>query len=218
MHVVRCGLPGLERCAWTTPISDRWGYDRGTPVDRYYIEQFLAEHRGDIRGHVLEGQNAQYTDRFGSAVERRDILDIDADNTQATLIADLSAGDGIPAGRFDCFILTQTLQFIYDLPAALAQGRRLLRPGGVLLATMPCLSKIDPALETVDFWRFTPASITRLFAQVFGSEQATVRAYGNVLAGIAFLTGMAAEELSAAELGAYDRFFPVLVGVRATKT
>src|SRR5438094_3360732 len=38
----------------TSPISTDFGYDRGTPIDRYYIEAFLSHHRSSIRGHVLE--------------------------------------------------------------------------------------------------------------------------------------------------------------------
>src|SRR5690606_28448862 len=79
-------LRRLVRPAWlgtlrrTTPLSDRFGSDRGTPVDRYYIENFLEEHRQDIRGRVLEVKDSDYTDRYGTAVERREVLDIDPAN------------------------------------------------------------------------------------------------------------------------------------------
>ena len=46
--------PSLDGLLGTKPVSDHWGWDRGTPVDRYYIEQFLAEHAADVRGRVLE--------------------------------------------------------------------------------------------------------------------------------------------------------------------
>ena len=47
----------------TKPLSDHYGRDRGTPVDRYYIEQFLAAERAAIRGRVLEMMNRDYTVR-----------------------------------------------------------------------------------------------------------------------------------------------------------
>src|SRR5947207_406343 len=47
----------------------KWGAERGTPVDRYYIERFLERHRADIRGRVLEVRDSRYTDRFGTSVE-----------------------------------------------------------------------------------------------------------------------------------------------------
>src|SRR3954451_1583936 len=119
----------------TRPLSDSWGRDRGTPVDRYYIERFLHEHRTDIRGRVLEVKDAGYTTRFGVGVSASAVLDVDATNPHATIVADLAWADGVGSESFDCFVLTQTLQLIPDLRAALVHARRLLRPGGVLLAT-----------------------------------------------------------------------------------
>jgi SAM-dependent methyltransferase len=202
----------------TEPLSRHWGFDRGTPVDRYYIERFLAEHAGDIRGRVLEVQSSAYTYRFGSAVERADVLDIDATNPRATIVADLAQADAIPSGAFECFILTQTLQLVYDLRAAVAHAHRILGPGGVLLATVPTVSRIcyDPALG-LDLWRFTAASCTRLFGDVFGSGRVAVRPHGNVLAAVAFLAGLSYDELSAHELEANDPYYPVVVTIRAVK-
>src|ERR1700676_3198928 len=115
----------------TSPLSNNWGFERGTPVDRYYIESFLAEYRQDIVGRVLEVKDPGYTRQYGTAVTQSDVLDIDSSNKEATLIADLSAADRLPQSAFDCFILTQTLQLIYDTRAAIDNARRLLRPGGV---------------------------------------------------------------------------------------
>ena len=201
----------------TSPLSNTWGYDRGTPVDRYYIERFLAQHRPDIRGRVLEIKDSHYTERFGHAVERIDILDIDPANPKATIIADLAAADVVPTDTFDCVVLTQTLQFIYDTRAAVGHLHRILKPGGVLLTTVPVVSRIDRSLKSIDYWRFTPASCRQLFAEEFGAEQTTVYSYGSVLTGVAFLSGMAYEELSRRELDAHDEYFPVLVAVRTVK-
>jgi len=213
----------LRRPAWlgslrrTTPLSDYWGYDRGTPIDRYFMEHFLDEHRRDIRGHALEVENSLYTQQFGMEVERSDVLDIDATNPQATIVADLAEADGIPADTYDCIILTQTLQYIYHPQAAIAHAGRILRPGGVLLATVPGIIKMDPDFVDTDYWRFTVDSCTTLFGEVFGQEQIKVRTYGNVLTAIAFLTGLAHEELAPHELNAVDPAYPVVIAVRAVK-
>jgi SAM-dependent methyltransferase len=222
-HQLRQRLRRLTHPAWlgtirrTTPLSHQWGYDRGTPVDRYYVEGFLEEHRQDIRGRVLEVKDSGYTARYGSGVEHREVLDIDPSNPSATIVADLTDGAAISSDQFDCFVLTQTLQFIYDTRAALTQARRILQPGGVLLATVPAVSRVDRHLKTTDYWRFTAASCSSLFGEVFGTEQVSVRSYGNVLTAIAFLTGMAYQELSRRELEAHDEYFPVLIAVRAVK-
>ena len=201
----------------TKPLSDHYGRDRGTPVDRYYIEEFLAAERAVIRGRVLELLNRDYTVRFGSAVESSDVLDIDPRNPDATIVGDLTAADALETDRFDCFILTQTLQYIYDLQAAVEHAHRILRPGGTLLCTVPVVSRIDRRELVSEYWRLTAAGCSRLFGDVFSPANVAVRPRGNVLAAVAFLIGMAAEELSARELEQDDPFFPVVVTVRATK-
>src|SRR5438874_1758713 len=146
----------LLRLARGRPVSHRWGYDRGQPIDRYYIEHFLDEHSADIKGRVLEVKGDDYTRRFGSELTRVDVLDVDAGNAEATIVADLAEGDAIESGSFDCFVLTQTLQYVFDVAAALSQASRILRPGGVLLATVPSTTRLTTEVAGQhDYWRFT---------------------------------------------------------------
>jgi SAM-dependent methyltransferase len=210
-RIRRPAPPRLFRSA--SPLSAVWGFDRGTPVDRYYIESFLEENRKDITGRTLEVADTEYIDRYGTGVTKADVLDIDASNKRATLIADLSAADQIPPSAFDCFILTQTLQLIYDQTEAIGNAYRLLRPGGVLLVTVPSVSRIDRDFGC-DYWRFTTASCQRLFAEWFGAERTTIRSYGNLVTCVAFLQGMAYEELSRQELEENDPAFPLIIAVR----
>lgn len=210
----RVFLGSLRR---TTPISERWGFDRGTPIDRYYIEQFLAANRADITGRVLEVKESLYTERFGSAIGEAEILDVDAGNPRATIVADLGVPGSVQAGSFDCFILTQTLQYVADISTAIANACAALRPGGVLLATVPAITRSSGPDEPRDLWRFTEEGCTTLFGNVFGDEAVAVTSYGNVLAAVAFLTGLAHEELKQRELAAADPRFPVVVAVRAVR-
>lgn len=204
-----------------SPISRSFGFDRGQPIDRYYIERFLDRYRNDVRGHVLEIGDDGYTRAFGGArVTRSDVLSLTASHPTVTIVADLARGDDLPGDRFDCFILTQTLQFIYRLEAAMATVYRLLRPGGVLLATFPVISQICryDMDRWGDYWRFTSASVQRLVGDTFGPEQTQVESWGNVLAATCFLNGLAAEELMPAELDAHDPDYQVLITARALKT
>ena len=212
------GIPGRARWLHTQPLSDSWGFERGLPIDRLYIEGFLEQHAADIRGDVLEIMTSAYTERFGRGVTSRNVLDIDSTNANATIVADLADTAQLPERWVDCFILTQTLQLLYDVRAAVASAHRMLRPGGTLLVTVPCISRIIPqyGLEA-DFWRFTPASCRRLFGDAFGPPQVTVEPLGNVAAAVAFLRGAAVEELSPRVFGAADPYFPVIIAVRAVK-
>lgn len=203
----------------TYPVSRDWGNDRGVPLDRYYIDRFLAASARDIRGRVLEIQEANLTEHFGgSCVTQSEVLDVDPANPKATVVADLRGAPRLAPDAYDCIILTQTLHVIDDMRAVLKECARILRPGGVLLATLPAASRVSFDYGPVgDFWRVTEGGARALFADAWPSHQCEVRGYGNVLAAVAFLEGLAVHELAPAELDVYDPYFPLVVGVRAVK-
>ena len=206
-----------------TPISRVWGCDRGQPIDRYYIERYLSTHSADIKGHVLEIGDLNYTRRFGGGrVTRSDVLNIVEGNPNATLVGDLTCAEHIPSDSFDCVILTQTFQYIFDSRAAIKTLFRILKPGGAAIVTVPGISKRD-ALSDEDssyswHWCFTTMSAKRLFEEIFPENNVWVDACGNVLTAISFLEGLAAEELRREELDHYDPAYPVTIAVRAVKS
>jgi SAM-dependent methyltransferase len=203
-----------------TPISSVFGFDRGQPIDRYYIESFLNNHSGDIKERVLEIGDSSYTHKYGgSRVVIADVLHAVEGNPQATIIGDLGTGQGIPKNAFDCIILTQTLLCIYKVHEAITNTYSALKPGGVLLASFPGISQISRYDMDLwgDYWRFTTLSAKRLFEEVFPPENVEVKAYGNVLVAVAFLHGLAAEELKQKELDYHDPDYEVLITVRAVK-
>jgi glycosyltransferase involved in cell wall biosynthesis/SAM-dependent methyltransferase len=200
------------------PLSKVWGTDRGQPVDRYFIERFLQSNRRRIRGSVLEVKDPGYALRFGEGLERVEVVDIAEGNPEVTLVADLSQPDALPTDEFHCFVLTQTMQFIYEAEEVVRNAFHTLKPGGMVLATLPCVSRLDyESGRDGDFWRFTPASARRLFSGVFGAENVAVETFGNVLTCTAFLQGLASSELATEELEHHDPYFPLLVTVRAVK-
>jgi SAM-dependent methyltransferase len=203
------------------PISSVFGLDRGQPIDRYYIEDFLQRHSDDIRGRVLEIGDSDYTRKFGGdRVTRFDVLHAVSGNPQATIVGDLATGEGIPGNVFDCMILTQTFLFIYDVRAAVVNAYRALKTGGILLATFPGISQISryDMDRWGDYWRFTDCSARRLFGDVFGLENVKVETFGNVLAACAFLHGLASHELKQKELDYHDPDYQLLITVRAVKS
>jgi SAM-dependent methyltransferase len=202
------------------PISPHWGSERGLPVDRYYIERFLAAHSSDIRGHGLEIKEDLYSSRFGGKyITKLEILHPREGNPQATLVADLTAASHVPSNTFDFIILTQTLHLIYDVRAAVATLHRILKPGGTLLATVSGISKIsrDDMNRWGHNWAFTTRSAEQLFYEFFPEQNVKIDSYGNVLAAIAFLHGLASEELRRKELDYHDPDFQVLLTIRAVK-
>jgi hypothetical protein len=218
----RWGLPPFDwgELRRRAPVSREWGEERGKPIDRHYIEAFVEAHREDLRGAVLEVQESDLTERWGGgAIERIDVVDVEASNPRATLLADLRNASHIDDASFDCFVLTQTLHVIADVPAVLREARRILRPGGVLLATFPAASRVCVEYgREGDFWRATEAGVRELFRTAFSDRELSLHAYGNLLTTIAFLEGMACHELDAAEFGPFDPWYPLLFGIRAVKS
>jgi SAM-dependent methyltransferase len=189
----------------TTPIATDFGYGRGGPVDRHYIEAFLELHGEDIRGRVLEVGDDTYTRRYGAArVERADILHVTG-SPEATYVGDLADGAFLPSASFDCVVLTQTLQFVYDFAAALRTIRRVLAPGGTLLLTVPGFSNVDRGeWSTTWYYSFTEHAVRRACADAFPNCSVEVTSHGNALTAVAFLHGLGARELTGEELEWYE--------------
>jgi hypothetical protein len=204
----------------TKPVSRKFGLDRGTPVDRVWIEAFLREQSERIRGSVLEIGDPGYTRRFGTGVTESHVLHATGEGPDATIVGDLATGVGVPEAAFDCIVLTQTLPFVYDVASAVSTCRRALRQGGAVLATLPGISQISryDMNRWGDFWRFTDLSVRQLFEAEFESGEVTVRTHGCVGSACAFLHGLAAEELDSDLLDAVDPDYQVLITVVATTT
>lgn len=214
--------PG-KRVRWgslrrTRPFSDCYGWDRGLPVDRWYIENFLEANRQLVRGDAMEIRDAAYVRRFGGdRVTRAHVVDIDADNPQADLIADLCEAESLPPEAYDCILLTQTFHLLADEQAALSNLWRSLKPGGNLIVTAPCLGRVDHEIPEVDFWRYTPRGFERRLRGCLPDAEISVEGHGNVLSGVAFFMGIAAEELHTEDLAVEDRFFPITSCAIVTK-
>jgi len=205
-----------------TPISPIFGIDRDLiSVERHYIESFLSLHRKDIKGRVLEMGEPLYTEKFGDGdVERSDVLNYVEGNPKATIVADLTDAPHIPDNTFDCVVITQTLQMIFEVDRAIETLFRIVKPGGVILATSHGITKVARR-EGVDdwgeYWHFTTQSSRKLFGDVFGRRNCEITSYGNILTTIASLHGLSASEIDADELDHNDPDYELLVMVRAEK-
>ncbi|MGR7024930.1 class I SAM-dependent methyltransferase [Geodermatophilus sp. URMC 62] len=218
-RIRRRGPAGLALLHWVEPLSRQFGFDRGLPVDRHYIEQFLEQNAHLVRGRVLEIGDDSYTRQFGGdRVTAAEVLNVDPGVPGTTYVADLADAPALPSDAFDCVVLTQTLHLIYDMPAAVQTVHRVLRPGGVALATVPGISQLSSdGWEESWYWSLTPLAAGRLFGDVFGPDNVEVSSQGNVAASVAFLEGIAVHELRSRVLTRSDPQFPLLVTVQAAK-
>jgi surface carbohydrate biosynthesis protein/FkbM family methyltransferase len=193
------------------PRSRKFGFDRGKPIDRIFIEHFLKQKSGLIRGRVLEIADNAYTRAFGSGVECSDVLNVQA-APGATLVGDLTTGENIPTGLFDCIILTQTLNVVYDARATLQNAYKALKPGGAMLLSAPGISQVSryDMDRWGDYWRFGSRELQQLVAEALPDCQCRVESYGNRQVAGAFLDGLAAQELPAAALKIREPEYAIL--------
>jgi SAM-dependent methyltransferase len=200
------------------PISNKFGYDRGNPIDRYYIEKFLRGNSSLIAGDVLEIADATYTNLYGAdRVKRSMVLSYQA-GENVDFIADLTTGVGVPENVADCFILTQTFPFVFELKASVSNALRVLRPGGVLLITVPGITQISKYdyERWGQYWSFTDLSLIKLFNDE-PIASIDVKTYGNVKVACAFMYGFATHELREKDLDFHDNSYQLSISAVVRK-
>lgn len=215
----RSGTALFLKFLGTKPVSREFGYDRGTPVDRYYIENFLDRQSSEIQGRALEIGDAAYCRRYGGAqVTRQEVLHINPGNPEATIVGDLTQPGVLPEGELDCIVLTQTLHLIYDMKAAVEGMRRGLKPGGVALVTVPGISPVaEDEWGATWYWSLTQLAATQLFGEIFGPDNIEVETFGNSFAATTFLQGLSYEEISKRKLDVVDDRYPVIIAIKARR-
>ena len=200
----------------TAPISRAYGSERGMAVDRYYIEQFLDENRSAIHGTVMEIADDRYTRKYGNLVENSIVGHVEGWGN-STIKCNLESGEGIKDEMADCFICTQTLQYIFDLPAAMRNIYRLLKKGGVALITVPGIKGlcIPEQANWGEYWSFTKDSMNKLCESV--CQDYVVESRGNVKAAAAYLYGICCEELDTEDFRYNDEQYPLIVTLKFQK-
>lgn len=199
------------------PVSRSFGFERGKPIHRHYLESFLRDQAHLMRGHCLEFQNPGYCRRFGrDRPTAIDVLDLDAANPEATLVVDLTQPNDLEGGTFDCIVCVHVLHLVYEADVFAAELHRLLAPGGALLVAVPATSMVDP--DWTEFRRWTALGVKTLLGRCFDSDRVRVEAYGNSLSAAAEMRGLAADELTSRELAVRDAQFPVEVCAVAVKS
>ncbi|MFA6715797.1 MAG: methyltransferase domain-containing protein [Victivallaceae bacterium] len=208
----------FEDALRTGPISAFMGTERGTPVDRYYIEQFLEKNKHYIKGTVLEIAESVYSRKLDSGVIGFEVLHAASDNPEATIVGDLTDSSTLPDARIDCFICTQTFNFIFDVQAAVKGACKLLKPGGVMLGTVAGISQISrfDMDRWGDYWRFTDLSVKKLLEAEFSKIE--METFGNILAAKAFLDGVVIEDLpNKSLLDINDENYQLIIAFKAEK-
>lgn len=196
-----------------TPISQDCGGERGTPVDRYYSNRFLASHASDIAGRVLELGDGDNAGRLGgNRVESATVLPTGPDTSVGAALDELVASH---RETFNCILLPQQLHRLGDVAVAIRLVHALLAPGGIVLATIPGIGPADPGDAHLASFGFTLRSARQAFSEVFSGTCVSATAEGNVLSSLTLMHGLASSELTDEELSHRDPDYDVMLGVRA---
>ncbi len=202
-------LPRWGNLRRTRPFSETYGFDRGTPIDRHYLRQFLTKHRRYITGRVLEIQETSTTKTYGHDLTATDSIDINP-GFGATYTCDWAEADRlVPPASYDCVLLPNTLHHLRDIDRSLVQMMRVLKPGGVLLAAASGFVPLVPDLP--DYWRLSEEGWREKARTSLAGHDWQIEGHGNCLATVAAMLGLAQEELTPAELDVRDPRYPVLV-------
>ena len=201
-----------------TPSSKRFGLERGTAIDRFYIEKFLAEHQDYISGTVMEIADSRYTKMFSENITEAVLLHVNGWG-EGVVQGNLATGEGIIENSVDCMICTQTIQCIYDVHSVVRNIYKLLKPGGTALITAASTAQLSmyDYKNWGEYWRFTDQSMRKLLSEAFMENQIEVYTYGNMKAAIGFLYGVCQEEMEPADLEYRDEQFPMIVAASARK-
>lgn len=210
------GLPWWGNLRRVRPFSNTYGWDRGTPVDRYYVDRFFERHSADITGDVLEIDRNDYTYRFGHDLRAVHSFDINPESNPTFLCDIAHCEDILPSEAYDCVLLPCTLQHFRELELSLRNALRLVKPGGVILASAAALSRLDEVF--LDYWRFSPEGWRSFLPQVWPDCTIAVEGEGNCLPVIAMNLGLSLEELKPQELNYYDARFPLVTTVYCRKS
>ncbi|MDR1413127.1 MAG: class I SAM-dependent methyltransferase [Actinomycetes bacterium] len=224
---LRRRLPRFGSFRSPEPVNPDFGWAAGTPVDRYYLDQFLAAHADAIAGRVLEIGGRDYTLRFGAHEVSTSIVLTHAADEQLrddpdVIRGDLTACPDLADGSVDCVLLPHVLQYLPDVGAALRELARILAPGGTALIAVPCISQISRWDDDRfgDRWRFTSRGLRELLTAAFppptGSVEVT--AYGNAFSALCGLEGIPLEQIDARELKPRVADYEVLVCAAVRKS
>ena len=195
------------------PICHAFGLTRGTPIDRYYLSQFIEEIRGEIQGKILE---------IGGTPKDRDFYEVNYRDSYQVLnlepglgidiVRDVHDPSVIESESVDSVIIFNVLEHCYAPRIAVQNIYKWLRIGGKCFVMVPNAVRIHRT--PVDYWRPLPDGVKYLFKDF--SEQ-KLYIYGNLITLIASYHGIATEELSLEEVNDCNPDYPVATCIVAEK-
>jgi SAM-dependent methyltransferase len=133
----------------------------GTTYSLWRVAEPLT--RSSCRGLVLDAGSGRgaWKEVIAQAGASRESVDIAPKaNEEVTWIADLTDMPQVPSNRYDATVCHQVLEHVPLPSAAIGELYRTLKPGGVLVLSVPHLSRQHELPH--DYFRYTPGGLRRL--------------------------------------------------------
>jgi SAM-dependent methyltransferase len=185
------------------PISTDFGWSRGTPVGRHYVNKFVAEMATGLGGTVLEFGESRYKACF-KTVQQYQVIDV-VPGPSVDYVCDIHDVSSVPEHYFDVIVCTQVLEHVERPVDALRQLHKLLKHDGHLICTVPFLAHIH--YVPTDFYRFSIDAICSALGTA-GFQVLEARNSGNALVTLGSLLGYAAEDFRSKEMEVVDNVYP----------
>ena len=147
--------------AWGT----KTGFRRFFSPAALALDASLRPHlRRYVTGQVLDAGcgHRPYQIMIERLASGYDSLDIEERAGPVTIRADLQRMPEVPSDRYDVVLCSEVLEHLPKPDRAIGELRRVLKPQGTLILTVPFLSRLHE--EPCDYFRFTEHGLRRLLA------------------------------------------------------
>jgi SAM-dependent methyltransferase len=195
------------------PISTGFGFERGTPIDRYYLNRFIEEVRSQVRGVVIEIGGSLNNRTVYNFVNAREYHAMDLiQRPDVDIVGNAEDPAAFPASSIDSVIAFNVLEHCREPWVVIDNALLWLKPGGALFCMVPNAQRIHKMPG--DYWRPLPQAVSWMLRR-FSTHQ--LRVYGNPIALVASFMGIASEEVPRRDLDFFNPDYPVATCAVAIK-
>tara|TARA_Y100000385_G_scaffold274995_1_gene318802 strand:+ start:293 stop:985 length:693 start_codon:yes stop_codon:yes gene_type:complete len=202
-------------------ISNDFGFGRGTPIDRYYLEIFLKTNQKYFIGESLEFGSDFYLKKYNNRIKSFDVFTsfLDKKNSKNIIKGDLSLIEDLPKEKYDFIVCTNVLNFIYEIDSAIKGLHKMLKKNGICLISLAGFSTHVSRYDMDkwgDYWRLSKKTAIKIFKKN-NFEIEECNSYGNVYLASAQMKGFCVEDIDNEMLKNVDNDYQMLITLRIKK-
>jgi SAM-dependent methyltransferase len=154
-----------------------------TPPNRPVLDPWVSREAARLTGLIVNVGAGEDLRQFG-----RRTIHVDAHAPRATVRAEFAAALPFGSAVFDGAICTEVLEHVPDDRALLTELARVLRPGGVLVVTVPFMFRYHP--DPADYRRYTPDGLAAALERAGFSVDTATGLGGRLLALLLWIDGL----------------------------